>query len=128
MSSFDGQNLFGSGPHRVEWRGVAVDAHEFAFPGEDGSFRMVHGLRKATGRIAGSLRAADAADLAAQEAAILRCVAEGGAHTLIDNFDLAYGDVVLTDFTRCGPRQRTAEGLLVQDYVIGFAWLQPVQP
>ena len=61
MSSFNGENLFGSGPHRIAMGEPVSAVSEFSFPGFHGAFGRGQGLKTQPITVRGTLRAADAA-------------------------------------------------------------------
>ncbi len=124
MSSFDSENLFGSGKHKIEFVGTQVDSWLFAFPGIQGSFQANNGFRGRHGRITGTLRGADAAALGALEDIIIRYITDGTSATLEDNFGEEYPNVVLKDYMPAGPRAKTDQGEILQDYVVPFIQLK----
>jgi len=126
MSTFDGQDLFGSGGHQVIFGQVADDSHEISFAGQNDSFDMSHGTRRAFGQIVGELRGSNYNDLLAQELDIRQYVADGGAYTLVDNFGGTFNSVKLLSYTPRGPRKTTDDDLYLQKYIVRFKWLTPV--
>lgn len=97
MSSYDGQDLFGSGPHACSvahrpGRVQVVDA-----PGVGGA-RLVHlGRGVKTLELAGRLTAADRTELLSRCSAI-EAVMDGRAATLIESDGTPHDHMVLTTF------------------------------
>ncbi len=126
MSLFDGYDLFGSGAHRVIWGTTETSSHNFAFPGEHGSYQVNNGMSWRTGRITGVLRANTALLLTGLENDIMQYTADGGKYRLTDNFDVYFDNVVLGDYRCRGPRKVTSSGEHLQEYDVPFKCLVPV--
>jgi len=102
MSTLDGNDLFGSGPHAVRpvaWeRAVA----RRGFPGVDGELVLDMGLRSRAIEQTGRLQAGTAADLHAALAAI-ETYADGRLHRLIDPTGRTYANVLVERFEPATP-------------------------
>lgn len=97
MSTFDGQDLFGSGPHRFEVPALEVRMQRSAAAGADGVRVSTAGLAGREIAQSGVLTAASAAGLQTQVDAI-RGVMDGRVGTLVDHLGLAHPNVSLVSF------------------------------
>ena len=97
MSSYDGLDLFSSGPHRFSLPGVKLRTTEATAPGIDG-VRLVN-LGRDVKRIEqkGRLVAENAEDLIALRDAI-SAVCDGRKATLIDSFGGEHVNMVIVSF------------------------------
>ena len=95
MSTFDGQDIFGSGTHKIIVDGELVSKKRSAFTGIDGVDSQVMGGRGRPVRITGILRAATVAALYALITAIEVEIKDTGPATLVDNFSVSHTDVEL---------------------------------
>lgn len=108
MSSYKGQNLFGSGAHHFVVRGVTMRHDEHTSPGADGAAITTLGREPRKIEQRGMLLADDAAGLEAQ----LRRIADatgGVPGSLIDELGRNHERMVLVEFkqsrvTRIGAR------------------------
>ncbi len=102
MSSFAGEDLFGSGPHEFllgPWQ-RSLQARGFA--GLNGLLLLDMGLRSRTITQTGRLQADSADDLhAVLDAINARC--DGDEHALVDNHGKSYPAVVLVQFQTATP-------------------------
>jgi hypothetical protein len=97
MSSFKGQNLFGSGPHRFAVGGLTERHEATEQPGADGA--TVTPLGRGARRIeqTGTLAADDPARLACQFEAI-EAAMDGMAGELVDDVGRVHAGVLLVSF------------------------------
>ena len=109
MSSYKGQNLFGSGAHHFVVRGMTVRHDEHTSPGADGAAITTLGRDPRKIEQRGMLLADDAAGLEAQLRRIGDAMDAPTAGTLIDELGRSHGRMVLVEFkqsrvTRIGAR------------------------
>lgn len=121
MSSLDGLDLFGSGPHAIRpgpWE-RAVERRSFA--GLDGEVILDMGLRSRVITQTGRLQAASAQAL--QEAlAGIESLVDGRVHSLTDNHGQSYLKVLVEYFEPTTPLQRGVRGFWC-DYAIRYRQL-----
>jgi hypothetical protein len=120
MSTLDGMDLFGSGPHELQtgpWRRETVRR---GFVGLDGELVLDLGLRSRGLRHTGRLQAASAAELDALISDI-DSTADGQLHTLVDNHGRSFPRVLIEEFQAAGPIQH-GRGFWC-DYTVQFRQL-----
>ncbi len=117
MSTFDGNDIFGSGNHRIVVGGVAVQKKRTAFAGVDGVDSLVLGERGRPVRITGQLRGASIGALNTVISTIENDLS-GGAATLVDNFSVSYTNVDLDSLRLIGPIQKTSDGTFIVNYEV----------
>ncbi|MCE9590163.1 MAG: hypothetical protein K8S99_06530 [Planctomycetes bacterium] len=110
MSSFDGKNLFSTGPHRFEVRGVELRHSTHEAPGSLGVRVGPQGVSGRTIFQTGHLIADDATALRELTSAI-EAMLDGLAHELIDDLGRSWPQTVMLAFRlktveRLGPRVR----------------------
>lgn len=104
MSSYNGADLFGSGPHTITVGAVEVSKKHTAFAGGDGFETLIMGRRGRPVRIGGMLLAASAAALNALVDAIEDYVDDKnndppvGRYTLVDGAGVSWTNVELDQF------------------------------
>lgn len=104
---------------------IAVEAVAFGFPGIDGAYRHLTGVKGRTITWKGQLRAADDAALAVIEADLERRVALGVVATMVDSWGRSFTECALESFERQGPRRRHAiTGKVVQEFELVFTQLR----
>ena len=118
MSSFGGENLFGSGPHRVVVGGVSQRHEVHETPGADGVRITALGRTGRTIEQSGTLVADDAAALREQTGAI-EAAMDGRAAELVDEMGRAWPNAVMLAF-RPGPVRRVGPRVAV-DYTVRYA-------
>jgi len=129
MSSYDGEDIFGSGPHRITWEGQTVSRTEFSFPGQHYTATRSHGMKKQIGRIRGQLRADDVEELEELILVIKGYVADGAGYELVDNFDRSRLFVRLDNFipgTRHWAGRDTDAEVWIQEYEVPLTDLYPL--
>lgn len=126
MSSFNGENLFGSGPHVIYIDGIKADKHLFSFPNVHGSFDVGHGFRWRSGKIVGWLEGENIAELQSLISKIERYYVNRTAATLVDNWGRSFNDVVIDEFrTKDEIKREIGTGRLMNDYEVIFKQLRP---
>ena len=118
MSSFGGEDLFGSGPHRFVVGGVSQRHEEHASPGRDGARLTVLGKTGRRIEHRGTLLDDGAAGLEAQRAAI-EAAMTGEPRTLVDELGRTWSGVVMLSFEP-GRVRRLGQRWAV-DYTIEYA-------
>lgn len=122
MSSYKGNNLFASGPHRFEIGGVAQRTVERALPGADGVRLSAMGRTGRSITQMGTLIADDIAGLDALTAAIESSL-DGESGELIDDLSRRWTDVVMLAFE---PEHTRRIGVrLAVDYTIRYSQVRP---
>ncbi len=102
MSTFDGNDLFGSGPHTFKVGSWTRQQQRRGFAGLDGELVIDHGRRSRQIVQTGRLQAASATQLAALVDAIETC-SDGYAYTLVDNHSRELDNVLLEQFELSTP-------------------------
>ncbi len=97
MSTLDGENLFGSGPHVISPGSWRRDVVRRSFSGVSGEIAIDQGKRSREMRQTGRLQAADAASLQAIISRIENHI-DGGSHTLVDNHGTIFRRVLMESF------------------------------
>ena len=97
MSSFDGQDLFSSGPHRFEVGGLTLRHAEQAAPGGDGAAVVGQGRSARTIVQHGELLA-DSAAFLRELTALIEAKLDGLEHELIDDAGRLWSNVVMVKF------------------------------
>jgi len=105
MSSLDGQDLFGSGPHTVRATSWQRSVRRRGFPGLDGELILDMGLRSRIISQQGRLQAATADALNALITQIEQFL-DGKPHTLVDDHGRSFPNVLLESFEPTTPLQR----------------------
>jgi len=119
MSSFGGNDRFGSGPHQMVIGGVQVAKKRTGYCGANGVESLILGGRGRRVTITGQLKAAtralvdDLIDLIEGD-----CVA--GAYDLIDTADITWTNVELDNIRIIGPYKYTASSVFVEYVVTGL--------
>ncbi len=112
MSSFAGQDLFGTGPHKMVIQPVIQAAKLTGFAGLNGIEDMDLGQRGYPITITGQLKAANAVALNVIIGAIETYRAAGKA-TLVDSHGITWTNVRLGPFRILGPWKYTSLGVFV---------------
>ncbi len=120
MSSFNGVDLFASGPHSFSVGGWPRQQIRRSYAGLDGEGLIDMGLRSRVIEQTGRLQAATAGELESIITQIETC-ADGQAYSLIDNHGLVYATVCLEKFELNGPIH-TGRGIWC-DYTISYRQL-----
>jgi hypothetical protein len=105
MSSYDGENLFDSGPHAFSFGPWQRSMQSRGFAGVSGELLLDLGLRSRKIAQKGRLQAGSANALHALLDAII-ARSDGAAHTLVDNHGKEYPEVILERFETTTPLQR----------------------
>jgi hypothetical protein len=105
MSSLDGQNLFGSGPHSFRPGAWERSLERRGFPGLDGELVMNLGLRSRVIAQTGRLQAASAASVVTLISQI-EARNDGKTHVLVDAHGRTFSRVILEQFELTTPIQR----------------------
>jgi len=105
VSSFDGQDLFGSGPHSIRPDGWERQLQRRGFAGVDGELVLDLGLRSRAIQQTGRLQGASAAAVAALVAAI-EAYQDGQVHELTDDHGRTYSSAILEQFQATTPIRR----------------------
>lgn len=104
MSTLDGIDLFGSGPHSIRPLAWLRDLRRRGLGAGDGELLLDMGLRSRQIAQTGRLQAPTAAAMAALVAAVqTRC--DGQLHELVDNHGQAFPSVLLEKFEQATPIQ-----------------------
>jgi len=121
MSSFNGQDLFGSGPHRFHVRGVAMRHEQHAMPGADGVRVTALGRTGRTIDQAGTLLADDIGAMQSQLDAIEAAI-DGQPADLVDADARTWTNVVMLEFQ---PEAIRRVGVrFAADYVIRYVQVE----
>ncbi len=104
MSTLDGQDLFGSGPHRIRPEGPKRALQTRRFAGLSGELVIDMGACSRQIVQDGRLQAPSAAELNAMIVAI-EALADGQLHTLQDNHGRQFQRVVIEEFQPTTPIQ-----------------------
>jgi len=107
MSTLNGQDLFGSGPHTIRAGNWPRSQQRRGFPGIDGEVVIDMGRRARTIEQTGRLQASTASELATLIDAII-ALHDGNPYTLVDNHGLAYSNVLIDSFAPQTPLRRGA--------------------
>jgi hypothetical protein len=107
MSTLNGQDLFGSGPHTIRPGSWPRAQKHRGFPGVDGQLVIDLGRRARTIEQTGRLQAGTASQLAALIDAIV-ARHDGNAYTLVDNHGLTHANVLIDSFAPQTPLRRGA--------------------
>ncbi len=102
MSSYDGENLFASGPHAFVLGPWRRQSHRRGFAGIDGEVVLDMGLRSRRITQTGRLRA----DSSGQMQSILDAInalCDGAGHVLVDNYGQSHPRVIMERFGPTGP-------------------------
>jgi hypothetical protein len=102
MSTFDGKDLFGSGPHAFKVGSWTRQQQRRGFAGLDGELVIDHGRRSRQIVQTSRLQAASVTQLAALIDAIDACN-DGYGHTLIDNHSRQFTGATLEQFEMSTP-------------------------
>jgi len=105
MSTLDGQDLFGSGPHSFRVGAWERSLDRRGFAGVDGEAVLDMGLRSRPLVQTGRLHAETAASLHTSMSQI-EAVVDGRVHTLIDNHGKTYSRVIAERFEPGMPVKR----------------------
>lgn len=105
MSSFDGQNLFDSGPHSIRPDAWERQLQRRGFAGIDGELVLDLGLRSRAIHQTGRLQGASASAVAAL-AETIEAYQDGRPHELIDNHGRTYPSAILEEFQTTTPIKR----------------------
>jgi len=105
MSSYAGENLFGSGPHAFRLGTWQRSLQTRGFSGVCGEMVLNLGLRSRRIAQSGRLQAGSASALHALLDAVNACN-DGATHTLVDNHGRSYPHVVLESFETTTPVRR----------------------
>ena len=97
MSSLDGQDLFGSGPHEIQLVGWQRALARRAFAGLDGELVLDLGLRSRVIEQRGRLQAATADDLD-EIISQIEAMNDGSTHSLLDNHGRTHSRLVIESF------------------------------
>jgi len=105
MSSLDGQDLFGSGPHAVRSTSWQRSVQRRGFAGLDGELILDMGLRSRIISQTGRLQAGTADALNALVTQIEEFL-DGRLHTLVDDHGRSFPNVLVEEFEPTTPLQR----------------------
>ncbi len=105
MTTLDGQNLFGSGPHAVQAGPWERELQRRSFSGVDGELILDMGLRSRPIIQTGRLQAASATEVHGAISQI-ETFLDGKTHTLVDNHGQTYDGVILEAFEPTTPVRR----------------------
>jgi len=97
MSSLDGQDMFGSGPHSIRPATWSRSMQPRSFAGVDGELVLDMGLRSRRVIQQGRLQSSTAAGITALTSAI-ESKLDGKTHTLIDDLGCTYSPVIVEKF------------------------------
>lgn len=122
MSSYKGNTLFASGPHRFTIGGIAQRTAERSLPGADGVRLSAMGKTGRTITQRGTLIADDIDALDAQSMAIEASL-DGEPGELIDDLSRRWADVVMLEFAP--ERTRRVGARLAVDYTIRYSQVRP---
>ena len=118
MSTYDGNDIFGSGNHRIVVGGLRAQKKRTAFAGIDGVDSMILGGRGRPVMITGQLRSATIAGLDVIIGLIEDELTLGQA-TLVDNFAVSYDYVELDTFTQTSVTMYTGSEYIINYRVTG---------
>ena len=113
MSTFSGQNLFGSGPHRITVQPEGFAQKFSGYSGLNGLEVLIMGGRGRQILISGQLKAATVA-LLNTIIANIETYRRLGPATLIDNDGVVWTNVVLGQLQLMGHKKYTSDGVFVQ--------------
>ena len=105
MSSLDGQNLFGSGPHSIRPGTWSRAMQHRSFPGIDGELVLDMGLRSRQIVQTGRLQAGTASAIHTLMSAV-ETKLDGSTHALIDDLGRTYSAVLVEKFEPTTPVRR----------------------
>ena len=105
MSSLDGNDLFGSGPHTVQPGSWQRQVSRRSFSGVDGEFLLDQGRRSREVRQEGRLQAETAEALEGLVGQIEPFI-DGELHVLVDDLGREFPDVIVESFEPAGAVQR----------------------
>ena len=105
MSTFDGQDLFGSGPESIRPCAWERQLQRRGFAGVDGELVLDLGLRSRAIQQTGRLQGASAAAVTALAGAI-EAYQDGEPHELIDDHGRTYPSAILEEFETTTPVKR----------------------
>ncbi len=97
MSTLDGENLFGSGPHVISPGSWRRDVLRRSFSGVSGEMAIDQGKRSREIRQTGRLQAADAASLQTIISQIENHI-DGDSYTLVDNHGTSFSYILMESF------------------------------
>jgi hypothetical protein len=120
VSTLDGRNIFGSGPHSLRPLAWQRQIERRSFPGINGELVLDMCMRSRRIAQQGRLQADSASSLAELVAAIEQ-FADGQTHVLIDNHGQTHSPVILESFEPATPLQQ-GRGFWC-DYVIHYLQL-----
>lgn len=101
-----------------------AEDQRFAFPGIDGEFRMLLGVRARSIVCEGQLRAAADAQLGDIETDLEQLIAGGLPNVLIDGHGCSFENCAVQRLVRSGPRRKQAiTGQVLQDFKLYFVQL-----
>jgi hypothetical protein len=130
MSSFDGKDIFGSGPHTIVFEEIQVDSWKKAFPGVHGTLHFTGGWRGRTGTISGRLEAESPEEIDELVDAIEAYMVDGTAAELVDHFDRKFQNIVLEPPLKFNgqmihlPQDKDADDLWIQSYELKITQLR----
>ncbi|MHC4981548.1 MAG: hypothetical protein ACYTF6_00055 [Planctomycetota bacterium] len=120
MSSLDGQDLFGSGPHSIRPETWSRAVQYRGFAGINGLLTLDMGLRSRRINQTGRLQAATTSAIHAIVSEI-EAKLDGGIHTLTDDLGFTYPTVLVERFEQSTPVRRS-QGFWC-DYKISYRQL-----
>ncbi len=120
MSSFNGQDLFGSGPHSIRPGAWERQLQRRGFAGVDGELLLDMGLRSRAIQQTGRLQGVSAAAVAALVSAI-EAYQDGLPYALVDDHGQTFSTVILEQFQPTSPIRR-GRGFWC-DYTISYRQL-----
>jgi len=105
MSSLDGQDVFGSGPHTISQDSWLRSVEHRGFAGADGELLLDMGLRSRALIQKGRLQASSVVELQSLLSQVENLL-DGRTHELVDNHGTSYERVVVEHFALTTPIQR----------------------
>ena len=117
MSTYNGNDIFGSGGHRIVPGGLIVSKKRTSYAGVDGRESLIIGARGRQIIITGQLRAATAAALETL-IGIIEDEITLGAADLVDNWGATYSNVELDRIDVNRPFLVTKEGTYIINYTV----------
>ena len=119
MSTYDGANIFGSGPHRIIVGGEVVAKKRTGYTGVDGVDSLIIGGRGYPVRIRGQLKGANRAAVETLIGTIETAMKAGPA-ALVDVDSNSHSNVELDTLRISGFMKQTSLGVFVEYEITGW--------
>ena len=117
MSTFNGVNIFGSGPHRIIIGGLQVAKQRSGYAGINGLVSKTIGTRGRPVVIAGQLRGASRYAVNILVGTIEAYCYAAQAYTLVDSDSNSYPNIELDNYAPDGPIKK-AGAVYIQNYIV----------